>query len=350
MVRRAYRVTLGMVNIPPRVLSIIGLSALLAIGAAGCGGSDDDVVVYSGRNEELIGPLLERFEKETGIGLKVNYGDSAEAAKLLEEGGRTKADVFIAQDAGALGSVATAGLLSPLAPAQLDKVSPRFRDAQGRWVGLSGRSRVIAWSTDRLKAEDVPGTVFDLTDPRWKGRVCMPPSNASFQAFISSMRLAAGEDRARQWLDQMKGNDPVFRGNNIECLDSIINGETDLALVNHYYLYNRRRELGSVPVENKYLAGEDPGALVNVAGAGIVGSTDKRADAERLIDFLLSPEAQQYFRDETAEYPLADGVTPLPELPPLDSLQGPDIDLNRLGTGDFLRQTQQLLTDAGYLG
>lgn len=335
-----------------RRLRLLPLTAVLAALAltAGCGGGEDALVVYSGREEALIGPLLDRFEAETGITTKVAYADSSsQAAKLVEEGDGTPADVFVAQDSGALGAVADAGRLAPLAPGQLDKVAAGFRDAEGEWVGLSGRSRVIAYPTDRLSERDVPNSVLDVVDPRFRDRVGFAPSNASFQAFVTGMRLSLGDDRTRAWLDALTANGAKRYENNLAQLDGLLRGEIDLALVNHYYLYQKRRELGAdVKLANKFLGNGDPGALVNVAGAGVVAGSDRPAEAARLIDYLLATGAQEYFRDQTDEYPLADGVQPLPDLPPLDSLQAPDIDLNRLG-GE-LAATQRMLTEAGLLG
>src|SRR5688572_31022252 len=176
-----------------RKVMVLAVAALLGV-AAGCGGdddpgADDKLVVYSGREEELVGPLFERFEEETGIDVEVRYGDSAElAATIAEEGDNSPADVFFAQDPGSLGAVEEEGLLAELPDDQLERVDERFRDPDGRWVGTSGRVRVIAYNTDELSENEVPDSVFELTDPKWKGKIGIPPTNASFQAFVTAMR------------------------------------------------------------------------------------------------------------------------------------------------------------------
>ncbi len=321
----------------------------LAAAAAGCGGgSDDPLTVYSGREEELVAPLLEQFTEETGIDVEVRYGDSAElAATIAEEGENSPADVFFAQDPGSLGSVDAQ--LAELPAETLERVDQQFRDADGRWVGTSGRSRVIAYNTDELSEDEVPDSVFDLTDPRWKGRIGIAPTNASFQAFVTAMRLSKGDEATRQWLVDLKKNDPKEYEKNVLIVEAVAAGEVDLGLVNHYYLYVVKEEQPEAPVDNHFLEAGDPGALVSVAGAGMLASSDQADDAEQLVDFLLSDAGQRFYVDEAeeAEYPLVDGIDAKEGLPPLDELTGPDVELTAFGAE--LESTIELLRETGYL-
>ena len=329
------------------------LLALAALLLTACGGDGDSgsgsekLTVYSGRNETLIGPLLKQFEKDTGVDVEVRYGDSAElAATLSEEGQNSPAGLFFSQDAGALGAVAERGLLENLPQELVGRVEARFRDDEGRWVGVSARARVLAYSTERLKEADLPQSVFDLTGERWKGKLGLAPPNASFQAFVSAMRVDVGDDRARKWLEAIDANDPKLYENNIQAVEAIANGEIDAALVNHYYLYEIRREQGEdVPVDNHFFRTGDPGSLVNTAGVGILKSGKGQAAARKLVEYLLSARGQRYFADKTAEYPLAAGVEPGPELRPLKSVQGPFIDLGILG--EKLPSTLEMIEEAG---
>jgi len=323
--------------------------ALLAAAAAGCGGgSDDPLTIYSGREEELVAPLFDKFTEATGIDVEVRYGDSAElAATIAEEGDNSPADVFFAQDPGSLGSVESQ--LSELPGDTLGLVDTRFRDADGRWVGTSGRSRVIAYNTATLTAEEVPDSVFDLTDPEWKGRVGIAPTNASFQAFVTAMRLSAGEDATRKWLLDMKANQVREYEKNTPIVEAVASGEIDLGLVNHYYLYLVKEEQPDASVENHFLEAGDPGALVSVAGAGVLASSDQTEDAERFLAYLLSDEGQRFYVDEAeeAEYPLIDGIEPKEGLPMLSELKGPDVDLTSFGAEH--EATIELLRKTGYL-
>lgn len=317
--------------------------------AAGCGGGPDGTItVYSGREEELVAPLFEMFTEETGIDVEVRYGDSAElAATIAEEGENSPADVFWAQDPGSLGAVED--LLDPLSDGVLGQVAEQYRDDDGRWVGTSGRSRVLVYSTDALSEDEVPDSVFDLTDPRWKGRVGIAPTNASFQAFVTAMRLSTGDDATRQWLLDLRENDPKEYEKNTPIVEATAAGEVDMGLVNHYYLYLVQEEQPAAPIANHFLAAGDPGALVSVAGVGVLESADDRSAAERFVEFLLSPDGQRFYVDdaEEAEYPLVEGIEPREGLPPLDELAGPDVDLTSFGAEH--EATIELLRETGYL-
>ena len=241
----------------------VGL-VLAALALAGCGGDDGSgeastsLTVYSGREEELVAPLFERFEEETGIDVEVRYADSAElAATIAEEGDNSPADAFFAQDPGSLGSIEDQ--LAELPEDVLDRVDERFRDSEGRWVGTSGRARVIVYNTDELSEDEVPDSVFELTEPKWKGKVGVPPTNASFQAFVTAMRLDVGEERTRQWLEDLKANDPKFYERNTPVVEATASGEIQLGLVNHYYLYLVKEEQGEdAPIANKFLPRRRP--------------------------------------------------------------------------------------------
>jgi iron(III) transport system substrate-binding protein len=307
----------------------------------------EDLVVYTGRSEELVGPLFEQFSEATDIPVAVRYGDTAEMANLiLTEGEGSPADVFFAQDAGALGAVADEGQLIPLPTEALDLVDPRFRSPDGEWIGISGRARVVVYNTDNVSEADLPDTIFGFTDPEWSGRIGWAPTNGSFQAFVTALRVIEGEDRAREWLEGIQANDPMVYEGNDPALDGVIAGEIDVAFVNHYYLMQRLVEEPDVPAANYFLTDGDPGALVNVAGVGIIASTDKADAAQELVSFLLSGEAQTYFAEETKEYPLAAGVEADPALPPLEEIGTPDIDLSQLSD---LEGTLQLLQEVGIL-
>ncbi|WP_060886671.1 iron ABC transporter substrate-binding protein [Streptomyces caniscabiei] len=337
------------------------ITALLAAGLllpalAACGsddkggsatGSDSALVIYSGRNEKLVEPLLDKLEKAVGSEVEVRYGDSAElAAQILEEGDRTKAGLFFSQDAGALGALSREGMLAKLPQSSLDEVDASYRGGAGDWVGLSGRVRVIAYNPDRIAEEKVPDSVHDVVKPEWKGKVGFAPTNASFQAFVTGMRVLEGDDATREWLKGLKANGKTY-AHNLATLDGIEAGEVEIGLVNHYYWYERVAEKGEDNVDAKlhFLPGNDPGALINVAGVGILKDSGQTGTAQKAVDYLLSKEAQTYFADTTKEYPLAAGVTSTVEdLPPFDSLESPEIDLGKL---ESLQETLAMLQDVG---
>ncbi len=306
------------------------------------------LTVYSGREQEVVEGLFDQFEQATGIDVRVRYGESAElAATLAEEGKASPADVFFAQDAGSLGAVALGGRLAKLPASLLSRVDARYRDPAGRWVGTSGRARVIVYNTELVKRSELPKSVFDLTRPRWQGKVGFPPTNGSFQAFVTAMRVTAGEQRTKDWLRALKRNEARSYDKNISVVEAVAAGEVEVGLVNHYYLYIVKKEQPKAPVANLFLKSGDPGALVNVAGAGIVTGAKHSAEAKRFLAYLLSPAGQRYYNTaEEAEFPLVKGVSPRAGLPALASLQGPKVALGVLG--QELEQTLQLLSEVGF--
>jgi iron(III) transport system substrate-binding protein len=327
---------------------VAALAAALAgagCGAAPDGGADDQrrLTLYSGRSEELVRPLYDRFERATGIQVEARYGDSAElAATIGEEGAGSPAEAFFAQDAGALGAVAAEGRLQPLPQELLRRVDARFRDPEGRWVGVSGRARVVAYDTRKLRPGELPDSILAFTDPRWRGRIGLAPTNASFQAFVSAMRLSVGDERTRAWLEGIKRNRPVLLENNVQTLEAIARGEIEVGFVNHYYLYELRAERPDLPVENHFTRPGDPGSLVNVSGIGLL---EDSPEARRFVEFLLDVEGQRYFATDTDEYPLVPGVRPDESLRPLAEIQGPDVRLGQLGAK--LPSTVEMIREAG---
>lgn len=310
--------------------------------------SEQKLVVYSGRSESLVAPLFEQFSEATGIAVEARYGDTAElAATLLEEGANSPADLFFAQDAGALGALSAAGLLAPLPEATLSAVEPRFRSSQGDWVGVSGRARVVVYNTAKLSEEDLPASITGFAAPEWQGRVGWAPTNGSFQAFVTAMRVQLGEDAARSWLEDMVANDTKVYERNAAIVNAVAAGEIDVGFVNHYYLYQLQKESGdTLEAANYYPQDGDVGALINIAGAGILKTAQNAGGAQELVTYLLGADGQRYFSEQTFEYPLAAGVAPDPRLRPLSEIQTPDLDLNNLGD---LQGTLKLLQDVGAL-
>ena len=310
---------------------------------------DRTLTVYSGRSQTLVHPLLLAFGEQTGIDIRVKYAGSAStAATLLEERDNTPADVVFMQEPGSLGILADSGMLAQIPPGTLDKVDPRFRSPAGLWVGTSGRARTIIYNTETIDpANDLPPSILDFTAPEWRGRVGWAPRNGSFQAFVTALRLTLGEDAARDWLIGMRDNDAVDYPNNVTTVSDVAAGEVDVGFVNHYYLERFLEEHGDgFGARNHYIGNGDPGALVLVAGVGILDASENKDIAQEFVDFLLGVPAQTYFAQEIKEYPLSAGVDPEGDLPPMDSLNPPNVDLGSLtdleGTLKLLRETEVL--------
>lgn len=342
-----------MLNTPLRAgLGFAAIALVLPLLTACSGEEDADLVIYSGRNEKLVGPVIDAFEKESGLTVEVRYGDTAElAAQLLEEGDGTPADVFLSQDAGALGRLSEEGLLADLPAEDLERVDPRFASAAGDWVGVTGRVRVLGYDPEQVTAEELPDDVLELGGPEWGERVAIAPTNASFQAFVTAMRVELGEDVAKQFLEDLIANGVQKYENNLAILDALEAGEVAVGLINHYYLHERKNELGeeNVRTELKFLPPGTVGALINVAGVGVLESADQGDDgpAAQLVDHLLSDEVQAEFVDATGEYPLVAGVPGPDDVPSLTELDGgAQMDLGEL---DSLDETVALLTEVGLI-
>jgi len=304
------------------------------------------LVIYSGRSESLIGPLIADFEELTGAEVRVNYGSTGPlAATLLEEGKNTPADVFFAQDPSGLGAIDT--MLSDLPSDVLSAVPEWAKDPEGRWIGTSGRARVIVYNTDVLSEAELPDSIEDLAKPEWKGRIGWPPTNSSLLAMITAMRQEWGEDRTRDWLKGIVANEPKTYAKNTPTVAAVAAGEIDVGLVNHYYLHRFIAEEGeSFAARNYYTRAADPGSVVLVAGVGILEGSDNKELAIQFIKFLLSVSGQQFFASQTYEFPLNDQAQPNNLLPALEDVTKPSIDLGDLTD---LAGTQALMREVGAL-
>lgn len=337
---------------PPRsaarllVLALAGLVALGALPACSSAGSSE-LVIYSGRTQDLIKPLLDDFADESGHDIAVRYGESADLALLInEEGDRSPADVFLSQSPGAVGYLDAKDRLTKLPAGILDQVGPRFRAHDGHWVGISGRVRVLVYNTDSVDPATLPKSVFDVTEPQYRGRFGVAPTNASFVDFVTAMREQVGDDRTLEWLEGIKDNGAVTYVNNIAIVEAVGRGEIDFGLVNHYYNEEIKAENPGAPSANHVFEQEDLGGLILVTATAVLDTASDKAVAQEFVRFLLSKRAQRYYAKQTLEYPLAAGVKPtIEDLPPLDEIVSPEIDLSSLG-GE-LERTKQLIDESG---
>ena len=305
----------------------------------------ESLVLYSGRNENFVQPVIDSFTEETGIEVEVRYGGTGDLATTIStEGDSSPADVFWAQDPAFIGGVAKEGLLAELPADILELVPERFSDSDGRWVGITGRARVFVHNTELVGEDELPADIWALTGPEWEGRLGVAPTNGSFVAFVTGMVLAEGEDRTREWLEGIAANDPQIFDGNGPIVDAVVAGDLDAGLVNHYYLLQRIAELGEVPAANHFFSDGDPGSLVMAAGAGILASSDQPEAAAELIRHLLSTESQEHFLT-LFEYPLVEGTGTPEGQPPLGDL--PTLDISLTDTADTLEPALNLIAESG---
>lgn len=336
---------LGMGLMPYAVIFSAMMVLLAGTACQGEAVETETITMYSGRGEELVKPIIDQFTSLTGIRVEVRWGGTAElAATILEEGDNSPADIFYAQDPGALGALE--GKLVRLPDEILETAGAQFRSPDGRWVGVSGRARTVVYNTERVTEEDLPDSIWGFVESQWMGRIGWAPTNGSFLVMMTGMRYLWGEDRTRLWLDGIMANDPQVYAKNSPIVQAVGAGEVDVGFVNHYYLLRTLQEDAQFPVRNYHPRNGDPGALIMVSGVGILASSENQEASLKLVEFLLSEVAQQYFASQTFEYPVVQGVTTHPALVPLSEIDAPDIELRDLAD---LEGTLDLLRDAGVL-
>jgi iron(III) transport system substrate-binding protein len=356
------------INVKRKISILVAFLALISILAACQPASTDghdapaaasdnapgsgELIIYSGRSESLVQPIIDQFEDVSGIEVDVRYGSTSEiAGLLLEEGNSSPADIFFAQDPGGLGAVQAAGLFAPLPQEILDKVPARFASNDGNWLGISGRARTVVYNSEVIAdpEAELPNDIYGFVGPEWKGRIGWAPTNSSFQAMITAMRATWGETKTREWLEGIQANDPFVYPKNTPIVAGVAAGEVDVGFVNHYYLHRFLAEEGEdFPARNYFLPAGGPGSLIMVSGAGILQSSDNRENAEKFLSFLLSVPGQQYFASQTFEYPVVEGITVSGMLPALAELDAMALDIPLANMAD-VRGTQELLLDLGII-
>jgi len=321
-------------------------------GGGGGGGAGEPevegITLYSGRIPAAIGGAVDGYEADAERDVQVRYADTADlAATLIEEGDASPADAYFAQEPGAIGAVADAGLLARLPGDVLERVPARFRDPDGRWVGVTGRARVIAYNRDAVPRAEVPDSPFALTAPRWRGRVGWAPATSSMQEYVTALRARYGDERTREWLEAMVANDAQSFPDNVSIRDAIAAGEIDLGPINHYYVAQAIAAEGpGYPVEVSFPRG-GLGSLMLLTSVGVLESSDRKPEALDFVRSLLAPPSQELFTATSKEYPLARGVEPDPSLRvPLAEVPSVSTDLVELAE---LQATIGLMQESGAL-
>ena len=336
------------------------LLAVAAIAAGGCsatsqdtGGDDSNepetegITLYSGRIPAAIGGAIDAYEADADRDVQVRFGDTGDlAATLIEEDDNSPADVYFAQEPGAIGALAERGLLAELPQDILELVPPQYRDPDGRWVGVTGRARVIAYGSQVAESE-LPDSPLGLTDPKWNGRVGWSPVSDSLQQYVTALRLEYGDETAREWLEGMVANDAVDFPDNVSIRDAIASGEIDVGLLNHYYVAQAIEAEGpDYPVE-LYYPPKGLGSLLLLTQVGVLESSERKEEAFDFVRSLLSKEGQEFFTATSKEYPIAIDAKPDPSLDvPLDRVPVPTGNLSDISE---TQATIELMQESGAL-
>jgi iron(III) transport system substrate-binding protein len=340
------------VSRPGRAIAgtIASLGVVTALAACGDSAASDTqkLTVYSAQHESLVRAMVEGFTEETGIELEFRDANDSELAnQIVQEGDASPADVFLTENSPAIDVVDKAGLLAPAGEETLGQVGEQYRPESGNWVGFAARSTVLGYQPEAISEAELPASLLDLAKPEWQGRVGIAAGGADFQAIVSAVLALRGEDETRAWLTGLEENAEIF-ASNTAVMKAVDEGQVDVGVMYHYYWYRDQAESGLVgdDVELHYFRNQDPGAFVSVSGAGVLASSDQPEAAQRLVEWLTSPEAQKRLSDSSAlEYAVGVGVSSADVLPPLAELQAPDVDPGLLNAP----QVTELMQEVGLL-
>jgi iron(III) transport system substrate-binding protein len=330
--------------------AIAGLVSTLGctVALTGCGSDADTLTVYSAQHESLVRAMLQDFTEQTGIELEFRDANDSELAnQIVQEGEASPADVFLTENSPSIDVVDKAGLLEPLDEATLDQVGEQYRPDSGTWVGFAARSTVLAYNPADVAEAELPASILDLAAPEWQGRVAIAAGGADFQAIVSAVLAIEGEDATREWLTGLERNAEVY-SSNTAVMKAVDESEVDVGVMYHYYWYRDQAEGGLIGDDAAlhYFRNQDPGAFVSISGAGVLASSDQKEAAQRLVEYLTSAAAQERLADSSAlEYAVGNGVASAGALPPLESLQAPDVDPGSLNAP----LVTELMQDVGLL-
>lgn len=345
---------------PTRLLALTALLALL-LALSGCSSEQGStaenapaaapvaITLYSGQHESLAQRLAEAFEADSGIQVRLRAGKDGELAnQIIEEGARSRADVFISEEPGPVGDLARRGLLRPVPEATLARSASRFVPSDGGWLPWAARSRVIYYNPSLIAEDELPETLLDLMDEKWAGRFAYAPSGA-FRSTTAYLINTIGEERALEWLVALRENG-INEQKNGKVRDSVEAGQHAFGLSNHYYWYIMARNRGGESELNSrvhFLNREDAGALMLASGAGVLASSSHPDEAQQFLDWLISPEGgQRIVAEDSPQFPLAEGVESSYGLPPIRDLVFPEFDQAELNNVD---EASELLKRAGII-
>ena len=306
------------------------------------------ITVYNAQHASLTQAWADDFIKETGIKVTIRKGSDTELAnQIVQEGAASPADVFVTENSPAMALVEKAGLFAELPKDILDQVPANFRPGSGRWVGVAARSTVFVYDKRKLKEADLPKSMLDLADAKWKGRWAASPSGADFQAIVGALLVLKGEKVTADWLKAMKANSSAYRGNST-AMKAVNAGEVEGAVIYHYYYFGDQAKTGenSNNVALHYFRHQDPGAFVSVSGGGVLASSKHAADAQAFLKWITGPAGQEILKTGNSfEYAVGNGAASNPKLVPLADLQAPQIEPSTLNS----KAVSDLMTAAGLL-
>lgn len=337
-----------MTLMPSSLMRAAGLALILSGASHAVRAADEGITVYNAQHESLTKAWADGFTKETGIKVTIRKGGDTELAnQIVQEGAASPADVFVTENSPAMVLVEKAGLFETLPKDVLAQVPANFRPSSGRWVGVAARSTVFVYDTRKLKEADLPKSLLDLADAKWKGHWAASPSGADFQAIVGALLELKGEKVTAEWLKAMKANSTAYRGNSV-AMKAVNAGEVDGAVIYHYYYFGDQAKTGenSSNVRLHYFRNGDPGAFLSTSGAGVLASSKHKEQAEAFVKWMAGKHGQAVLRDgDSFEYAIATGAESNPKLEPVAQLHAPKVEPSKLDS----KKVSELMTAAGLL-
>ena len=314
-------------------LVVAGTAASTPAGASGAA-----LTLYSGQHVQTTQALVSAFERKTGITVNVRFDDEDVLAdQIVSEGGHSPADVFLTENSPPLQYLASKRLLAPIKASTLAQTPSKYNSPNGMWAGVSARVSVMVYNTSLLKASQLPTSAMQLAQPKWKGKIALAGGETDFQPIVTSVARTYGKAAALRWLNALKSNAGSHQyPDNETVTDEVNRGQVALGIINQYYWYRQRAEVGASNMHSAiaYFAPRDVGYVVDVSGAGVLRSSQNQAEAQRFVAFLTSAQGQQIIAHSTSfEYPIGSGVTTAQPETPFTQLQPNPITIAQLGTG-----------------
>jgi iron(III) transport system substrate-binding protein len=340
-----------LVIIAPVIIVIGAVAVFSAFRASNDSAATDKITVYSGQHPETVSALVAAFTKKTGIPVAVRSDDEGVlVSQIIQEGKHSPADVFFTENTPPLVELQQRGLLAPVDASTLANTSAKYSSAQKKWAAISARVSTMVYNTKRLKPSQLPRSILALADPKWKGKLALSPGETDFQPIVTAVAARYGKARALKWLEGIRSNaSKHIYPDNETLVAQVNNGQAELGVINHYYWYRLRDELGASKIHSaeKFFAPGDPGYVIDVSGAGVLASSSHQAEAQKFLAFLVSKQGQEILaHDESYEYPLGSGVQTAKPLVPFATLKPDPITIGQLGNGSgavtLLRQASLL--------
>jgi iron(III) transport system substrate-binding protein len=332
--------------------SALGVVVVVSGLLAGCGSSGPaSITLYNGQHEQTTDSLVSAFEQKTGITVNVRNDDEDTLAdQIVNEGSASPADVIFTENSPALEYLQGKGLLAPVEPSTLSHTPAAFNSPVGDWVGISARVSVIIYNPALIAEDQLPTDVLQLADPRYKGKLGFAAGETDFQPIVTSVLRSYGKKASVRWLEGISANaGGHIYPDNETIADEVNRGAVAFGVVNQYYWYRMRAEIGASNVRAKitYFAPRDPGYVLNISGAGVLKSAKNPSGAQRFLAFLVSKQGQEIIANSLSfEYPIASGVISAQPEPPFNKLQPNAVTIAELGDGST---AIALLRQAGLL-